>query len=190
MSLLLVIFLGIIFLIPLTFEIGKRNKNVKVFLEKFISFSDEKRWYAKIIKYSLHIIIFLLLSMVGYFFKTILETVVLIAVAFFGGKYLWGKYKDSLKEFANEFFKKINAKRDEEFIITAISNVGGKINPSGENLVKFGEDISFSFEPDPGYEISKVLADEANVVRESDSGLTLGSVDSNHTIRVEFKLIS
>jgi len=74
----------------------------------------------------------------------------------------------------------------DKFTITAESNFGGFIRPSGKTKYAYGEDATYTFRPTSllGYEVSDVIVD----------GKSIGAVDSytfkniteNHTIRVEF----
>jgi hypothetical protein len=133
-------------------------------------------------------------NIAGYFFKAILEAVVLAIVIFFGAKYLWTKYKDKLPEpikgffdEIQEFFKKDDVNRDEEFTITAIAGVGGKISPAGESLVKYGDDLLFEFEPFTNYAVVAVSVDGVDVAYD-DAGCTytFKCVKQDHMIRIVF----
>lgn len=190
----------IVFLVTVLVSIGiaKRNPWLKSYLEILISFDDDKKWYSAVVKYSWQIAILIILGVVGYFFKAVLEAVILALIAFFGGKYLWGKYKDNLPEpirvFLNEiseFFKKDDVNHNKKFIITAIAGVGGKIDPAGESSVYGGDNLLFIFIPDTNHVISTVSVDGVEVVYD-DAGLsfTFKNVKQNHIIRVTFSAIA
>jgi hypothetical protein len=71
--------------------------------------------------------------------------------------------------------------------ISATSNAGGTISPSGGVLVKDGESQSFTITPDTDYEITDVLVDGSSVG--AVPNLTLSDVTADHTIAVTFSLI-
>ncbi len=188
----------LVFALSVSIELAKRNDTVKSCLENIISFDDDKKWYSVVVKYSWQIAILIILGVVGYFFKAVLEAVILALIAFFGGKYLWGKYKDNLPEpirvFLNEiseFFKKDDVNHNKKFIITAIAGVGGKIDPAGESSVYGGDNLLFIFIPDTNHLISTVSVDGVEVVYD-DAGLsfTFKNVKQNHIIRVTFSAIA
>lgn len=73
------------------------------------------------------------------------------------------------------------------FTVKASAGDHGKIDPSGDVQVKAGASQTFTFTPDKGYAVSKVLVD-GKEVKFADNKYTLGDVQATHTIRVEFKV--
>ncbi len=70
------------------------------------------------------------------------------------------------------------------YTITATAGPGGGIFPEGGVAVNQGRNITFTFTPDPGYSVDKVLVDgEAKNVATS---YIFSNVSSNHTIEVNF----
>ncbi len=53
--------------------------------------------------------------------------------------------------------------RDDVFTISASAGVGGSISPAGDNKVYKGSTALFSFQPNTGYEVSKVFVDDVEV---------------------------
>lgn len=74
-----------------------------------------------------------------------------------------------------------------EYTITATAGVGGSIDPSGEVLVAYGGNQTFTITPNTGYLISDVLVDEVSVGDVTE--YTFTNVTSDHTIEASFELI-
>lgn len=81
--------------------------------------------------------------------------------------------------------QKITPEPEENYTITASSNSGGTITPSGEVIVKRGENQTFTITPDPGHTIKKVLVDgdSKGVV----TSYTFENVIASHTIEAQFE---
>lgn len=71
------------------------------------------------------------------------------------------------------------------YTITAKAEENGTISPNGEVSVKEGENASFTFMPEEGYEVSDVLVDGKSVGK-ADS-YTFSNVSDNHTVTVQFQ---
>jgi hypothetical protein len=69
-----------------------------------------------------------------------------------------------------------------------VTTTYGTINEDGTIDVKKGDDITFSFTANYGYEIAKVFVNDAEVTLESDGTYTLqvATVDQDYTIAVEY----
>ena len=73
--------------------------------------------------------------------------------------------------------------------VSASAGRGGSISPSGNVLVKSGEDQTFTFTPDEYYEIESVKIDGVENDAAAESGsYTFEAVTSLHTIEVTFRL--
>jgi uncharacterized repeat protein (TIGR02543 family) len=73
----------------------------------------------------------------------------------------------------------------QKYVINAsVSGVGGTIQPSGQVIVVYGQDQTFTITPDVGYHISDVIVDGISIGLVSS--YTFYNVDDNHTIIVEF----
>lgn len=70
--------------------------------------------------------------------------------------------------------------------ITASAGTGGTIDPTGEVTVESGEDQTFTFTAEAGYEIDKVLVDGVEVTI-SGNTYTMTNVTEDGTIAVSFK---
>jgi hypothetical protein len=70
------------------------------------------------------------------------------------------------------------------FTITASSAGQGAITPSGEIEVDSGASPQFIFQPDTGFEVTKVLVDGGEV--DSTIHYTFGNINADHTIHVIF----
>jgi subtilisin family serine protease/predicted ester cyclase len=70
------------------------------------------------------------------------------------------------------------------FTIVSSSGPNGMISPSGELSVPYGEEITFYFSPEPGYEVSLVEVD-GEAIGQADA-YTFSKVEANHTISVAF----
>ena len=72
------------------------------------------------------------------------------------------------------------------YTITASAGDNGSISQQGEINVYHGDDITFTFTPDPSYEIDQVIVNGAPVTVTGNS-YTFSNVIQNHTIHVTFK---
>ncbi len=72
------------------------------------------------------------------------------------------------------------------FTIHASAGEGGSISPSGDVTVTQGEDQTFIFSPDNGYHVSDVIVDGTSTGFHNVNAYTFSSVNSDHTIKVEF----
>ena len=70
--------------------------------------------------------------------------------------------------------------------ITASAGANGSISPSGEVLVGYNADQSFTITPDPGYVVADVLVDNGSVG--ARTSYTFDNVTANHTIHATFAL--
>ena len=71
-------------------------------------------------------------------------------------------------------------------IVTATAGSGGLISPAGPIAVPRGENVTFTFHPNPGFAVRRVLVDGASVG--APASHTLTNVRADATIRVEFEL--
>lgn len=72
-----------------------------------------------------------------------------------------------------------------EYTITASAGKNGSISPEGEQMVKKGEDITFTITPDSGYKISDVIVDGESIGAEES--YTFKNVKEAHTIEAVFE---
>ncbi|MEM3473545.1 MAG: stalk domain-containing protein [archaeon] len=70
-------------------------------------------------------------------------------------------------------------------IISASSDTGGSISPSGTVTVNYGDSKTFTITPNSGYKISNVKVDSVSVG--VVSSYTFTNVSSNHTIEAAFE---
>jgi hypothetical protein len=76
-----------------------------------------------------------------------------------------------------------------QYTITATAGIGGAISPDGLIMVIHGNDQTFTFTPNTGYEIDQVLVDGVNDASAVSAGsYTFTNVTDNQTIAVSFKL--
>jgi len=74
------------------------------------------------------------------------------------------------------------------YTITASSGSDGNISPPGSILVSQGDNQTFTFTPNPGYQIDQVFVDGTNNTTAVSAGsYTFTNVTANHTISVSFK---
>lgn len=74
------------------------------------------------------------------------------------------------------------------YTIEALAGEGGKITPSGETVVQKGEQKTFTFTPDKGYRVSKVMVDDSDVTKSiKNNSYTFENIAENHTIKVTFE---
>jgi len=75
--------------------------------------------------------------------------------------------------------------------IDATASVGGTISPAGSIPVETGDNMTFTFAPNPGYRISQVLINGVNNTDAAAAGsYTFTNVTASHTIAVSFTGIS
>ncbi|MDR0927749.1 MAG: InlB B-repeat-containing protein, partial [Ignavibacteria bacterium] len=74
------------------------------------------------------------------------------------------------------------------FVITASAGANGTITPSGMQVVDYGQNISFAFTPNAGYELD-VLTVDAAVVADATGNYSFSNVTQNHSINITFKKI-
>ena len=94
-----------------------------------------------------------------------------------GNKYLFNNVSDNHSIFVT--FKL------PQYIIKAKSSQGGSIAPSGDILVKRGEDKLFSINSSPGYRIQSVVVDGENITV-NDNKYNFSYVVKDHEINVNF----
>ncbi len=76
-----------------------------------------------------------------------------------------------------------------QYTITASAGSGGSISPSGNISINHGENKTFTFTPNTGYEINQVLIDGTNnPTAVSNGNYTFENVTTEHTIEATFKL--
>lgn len=80
------------------------------------------------------------------------------------------------------------------YTLTASSNGGGSISPSGTSTVNHGDSKTFTFAANEGYELASILID-GNALSNDDfrnakeNGYTFAYVNGNHTIQANFEII-
>jgi hypothetical protein len=74
------------------------------------------------------------------------------------------------------------------FTINATADVNGSISPSGDVNVNFGQNQTFTFTPNNGYEIADVFVDGISIGAVND--YTFLNVSDNHTISATFSLLT
>ena len=75
-----------------------------------------------------------------------------------------------------------------KYSVTAESNSGGSVNPSGTTVVNYGSKMTFAFTPDYGYRISDVRVD--GISAGSITSYSFNNITDNHSISVIFKPIA
>lgn len=75
---------------------------------------------------------------------------------------------------------------DDYFSINVKSSAGGTVTPSAEQLVKPGQDISFVFTPDDGYEVDYILVN-GEEKEFSDNSYIFAKVVADQSLEVFFK---
>ena len=84
--------------------------------------------------------------------------------------------------------KTVTYKYIKRYSITATAGTNGTITPNGEVIVTKGEDQTFTFSANSGYEIDQVLIDGTNDTAAVTAGTyTFENVTADHTISVSFK---
>ena len=74
------------------------------------------------------------------------------------------------------------------YIVAAEANSGGSLNPSGNTVVNYGSDLTYSFTPDYGYRISDIKVN--NISQGSVSSYTFGNITADQSISVTFSPIA
>jgi len=73
------------------------------------------------------------------------------------------------------------------FTVTAESNQGGSIDPSGNTVINYGSNLVYSFTPDYGYRLSDVKVDDISVGKVAS--YTFSNILSDHNLSVIFEPI-
>jgi uncharacterized repeat protein (TIGR02543 family) len=74
------------------------------------------------------------------------------------------------------------------YSIYTSAGTGGTISPSGTVTVDYGDNQTFTFTPNTGYEINQVLIDGvANSSAKANGYYTFSNITANHTISVSFE---
>lgn len=91
------------------------------------------------------------------------------------------EYTKSVSTSFNIIEKKVTV-----YTITAEAGVNGKISPSGSVDAEKGKNYEFTFTPDKGYRVAKVLVD-GKEVKTTNNRYTFTNVQDNHKISVTFE---
>ncbi len=91
------------------------------------------------------------------------------------------EYKKSVSTSFNIIEKKVTV-----YTITAEAGANGKIDPNGRVDVEKGKSCEFTFSPNRGYRVAKVLVDGREVTMKNNR-YTLTDVQDNHKISVTFE---
>ncbi|WP_449602171.1 glycoside hydrolase domain-containing protein [Paenibacillus sp. Marseille-Q9583] len=86
----------------------------------------------------------------------------------------------------NVTFKQKETGGENSNTITASAGDNGTISPNGAVVVNKGEDQTFTFHPNNGYEVDKVLLD-GTAVAVTENVYTVANITADHTINVTFK---
>lgn len=70
--------------------------------------------------------------------------------------------------------------------MTASTNTGGSITPSGTTVVNHGDSLTYKITPSYGYEIKSLIVDGVNVGKQDS--YTFNNITGSHTIQVVFAL--
>lgn len=81
------------------------------------------------------------------------------------------------------------------YVVTATAGENGSISPYGQNVLEFGESITFTFTPDKGYCVKSINIDDkylsaSELANAIAYGYTFASVSDNHTIDVQFEVVA
>ena len=71
------------------------------------------------------------------------------------------------------------------YTVSATASSHGSLSPTGTLAVSYGDDLSFSATPDPGYDVV-VWSVDGQPVLTNQTSLNLSSVSSDHTVQVTF----
>jgi|GEM_PF-2261729 len=74
-----------------------------------------------------------------------------------------------------------------QYIITATADSNGQINPHGDNVVNYGDSITFRINPSAGYHVASVYVDSLTLIGAVPS-YTFRNVTANHTIDAFFAI--
>ncbi|MDR2384273.1 MAG: Ig-like domain-containing protein, partial [Tannerella sp.] len=83
---------------------------------------------------------------------------------------------------------KVTTPQPTTYTITAMAGDNGSIAPSGSITVEAGDNKTFTFSPNSGYQVDQVNVDNSNVSFSGNS-YTFNNVQANHKINVTFKAI-
>jgi len=72
------------------------------------------------------------------------------------------------------------------YVIAASAGANGMISPSGAVTANYGDSVTLTISPDPGYHVADVLVDGASVG--AVISYTLNAVTSDHTINATFEI--
>ncbi|MCL2291058.1 MAG: Omp28-related outer membrane protein [Bacteroidetes bacterium] len=75
------------------------------------------------------------------------------------------------------------------FTITATAGENGIISPAGETVYEEGESATYTFTPDPDYEVEEVYINDEPMGLEKVTEYVFSEVDKDYTIHVTFRLI-
>ena len=121
-------------------------------------------------------------------------------------KYMIGVYDPETGDFVQVdelYFRNVYNKNsapapiveEDTYTIKASARKGGEISPEGEVEVEEGRNKTFVFDPDKGYEVSKIVIDGKELSKKRlaevklDGEYTFYDVDEDHTIKVSFSKI-
>ncbi|GHT19680.1 hypothetical protein AGMMS4957_04470 [Bacteroidia bacterium] len=77
--------------------------------------------------------------------------------------------------------------KQKQYTITVSAGANGSISPASNQTVNYGDSRTFTFTPNAGYEINKVLVDGVNDASAVANGTyTFANVTANHTLAVAF----
>jgi protocatechuate 3,4-dioxygenase beta subunit len=104
-----------------------------------------------------------------------------------GTKKIYVQFRDRAGNTANAltFTEKVVSLPD-HYTVTAIAGENGTILPSGEIAVFRGDDLSFAFLPDAGYETDSVFIDGYPIAPENDT-YTFRNISADSSVAVSFK---
>jgi hypothetical protein len=73
-----------------------------------------------------------------------------------------------------------------KYTLSATAGTHGSISPSGDLVVSYGTDTTYSFAPNPGYHVDSLLVDGA--LQPAAPSYTFTHISSNHTIHAAFAI--
>ncbi|MEW6217977.1 MAG: NHL repeat-containing protein [Thermodesulfobacteriota bacterium] len=71
-----------------------------------------------------------------------------------------------------------------EPIVHVLASAGGRVTPSGDIPVPFGQDLSLTLAPDPGHHVTQLLVDGSDAG--ARTAYTLAAVTADHTVEARF----
>ena len=74
----------------------------------------------------------------------------------------------------------------DSYTISASAGGNGGISPAGTTTIAYGQSQAYTFTPDAGYHIVKVVVD--GQAANTDSSYKFSNVSANHTISVQFEI--